>query len=86
MAQPKIGIYPGAIALGIVLGPIAEQNLGIALTIAKARDSILEVLVLDPISFVLIVLSVASLLTPLLLQRFKPRALDVDPIKEAQDD
>jgi len=82
----KIGIYPGAIALGIVLGPIAEQNLGIALTIAKARDSIFEVLVLDPISFVLIVLSVASLLTPFLLQRFKSRALDVDPIKEAQDD
>lgn len=64
----KLGVDPGPIALGIILGPIAEQNLGVSLMLAQTQPSVWHVLVFRPISIVLIILCILAILTPLLVE------------------
>ena len=70
----KVGVDPGPFSLGLVLGTIAEDALGVSLVIGQAKGSVLSVLFLRPISIVLIILSILSALTPLLLSARKKRA------------
>lgn len=71
----KVGVDPGPFSLGLVLGPIAEDALGVTLVIGQAKGSVLSVLFLRPISIVLIILSIISAVTPLLLSARKKRAV-----------
>jgi len=72
----KVGISPAPMSLGLILGPIAEESLGISLVIAKAKGSILQVLVCRPLSILLILLSIITMLTPIFLEKYKKRSLD----------
>lgn len=65
----RIGLDTGAMALGIILGPIIEENLGKSLAIAGAEGSIWTVFFTHPISLILIILTLASVFTPLLLKK-----------------
>lgn len=67
----KVDVPVAPIALGLILGPITEQALGIQLTIAKARGSVLKTLFLRPVSVILILLSIFSILSPILTEKIK---------------
>jgi len=78
----KARISPAAIALGVVLGPIVEENL--STTILRAYSSSLtELLIFSPMSMLFIALSVISLLVPVILSRKKGSAHAVAPWKFA---
>lgn len=71
-ALRKAGFFPGPIVLGLILGPIAEQGLLQSILMGKASGSILTVFFFRPISLVLIVLSLISVVTPIVVfQRTK---------------
>lgn len=67
-ALRKAGFMPGPIVLGLILGPIAEKGLSQSLLMARAGGSIGAVFFGRPIAIVLIVLTVASIAAPLVLQ------------------
>lgn len=67
----KAGVSAGPLALGLVLGPISEEALGVSLVLAQAKNSIVEVMFLRPVSIILIILIILSLFTPLITQYFK---------------
>ncbi len=75
----KAGFQPGPIVLGLILGPIAEQGLLQSLLLGRARGSMLMVFFARPISVVLIVLTVVSILAPILVQIRDRRALRQGP-------
>jgi putative tricarboxylic transport membrane protein len=60
---------PAPMALGLVLGPIAEEALGVTLQIARAKGSVMQALVLRPVSLILIVMSILAIVGPIVLQR-----------------
>lgn len=61
----KIGLDTGAMALGIILGPMIEENLGKCVDLANAHsEGFLGVMLEGPISKVLIFALMVSLLTP----------------------
>jgi putative tricarboxylic transport membrane protein len=76
----KVGIDPGPISLGLVLGPIAEEALTTSLVLAKATGSVVQVLFLSPLSMVLILLSILSAFSPLLIARVKSRTTGGDNV------
>ena len=65
----QVGIPPGPLALGLVLGPIAEEALGVSLLMAKAKGSVVSVLFLRPLVIVIIFFCILSALTPVFLNR-----------------
>lgn len=65
----RIGLDTGAMALGLILGPIIEENLGKSMSLAGAEGSIWTVFFTNPISLLLILLTIASVLTPAYLKR-----------------
>ncbi|MEG6521260.1 tripartite tricarboxylate transporter permease [Desulfotomaculum sp. 1211_IL3151] len=65
----RIGLDTGAMALGIILGPIVEENLSKSLSLAGAEGSLWTVFFTNPISLVLILLTLASVFTPAMLKR-----------------
>ncbi|SHE31438.1 putative tricarboxylic transport membrane protein [Desulfofundulus australicus DSM 11792] len=65
----RIGLDTGAMALGIILGPIAEENLAKSLALAGADGSVFKVFFTSPISLILIILTVLSVITSWLLSR-----------------
>lgn len=67
----KIGIHPAPIALGLVLGPVIEEALSVSLRLARAKNSVFDVLVFDPLPAVLIILCIIALLVPVILDRKK---------------
>jgi len=67
----KVGIDPGPLSLGLVLGPIAEDALGVSLVIAQAKGSVIQTMFLRPVSIILILLSVLSIFLPLIQEYFK---------------
>ncbi|MCG8548022.1 MAG: tripartite tricarboxylate transporter permease [Alphaproteobacteria bacterium] len=67
----RVEIHPGPIALGLVLGPVVEEALSVSLRLARARDSVLDVLVFDPLAGFLIACCVLALVVPLWLERKK---------------
>ncbi len=67
----KAKIQPAAIALGVVLGPIVEENLINTLMRARSDDSVLQLFVFSPLALTFILLSVAALALPMVMQRKK---------------
>lgn len=65
----RVGMDTGAAALGIILGPIVENNLSKSLSIAGAEGSIFQVFFTHPISLLLIVLTIISIFTPMFLEK-----------------
>lgn len=65
----KLGFNPGPIILGLILGPIAEVGLSQSMLMGHAAGSILAVFFTRPISIVLIILSVLSILWPVLTRK-----------------
>ena len=65
----RIGLDTGAMALGIILGHIIEENLGKSMAIAGAEGSIWTVFFTNPISLTLIILTLASVATPYFLKK-----------------
>lgn len=68
-----VGLDTGAMALGIILGPMVEENLGKCVHLSKAEGSLGQVFFQSPISLLLIVLTLLSILTPLFLDHRKKR-------------
>ncbi len=66
-ALRKAGFLPGPIVLGLILGPIAEQGLLQSILMGRAGGSLFVVFFTRPISLVLIVLSVVSIVTPIVV-------------------
>jgi len=63
-----VGLDTGAMALGIILGPMIEENLGKCVHLSKASGgSVLTVFFQSPIALLLIALTALSLATPFLL-------------------
>jgi putative tricarboxylic transport membrane protein len=73
-----VGLDTGAMALGIILGPMVEENLGKCVNLAKAEGSIWQVFFSSPISLLLIVLTLLSILTPFLLELRKKHRKSVN--------
>jgi putative tricarboxylic transport membrane protein len=69
----KVGINPAPVSLGLMLGPIAEDALGITLVIAGAKGSVPDALIFRPICLVLILLSIASVFFPVVMAKIKER-------------
>ena len=69
----KAKVQPGSIALGVVLGPIIEEALTTTSMRALSENSILDLLVFKPLSMTFIVLSIASLAVPVIMQALKTR-------------
>ncbi len=65
----RVGLDTGSMALGIILGPIVEDNLGKSMSLADAEGSIFTVFFSHPISLLLIILTVTSVMTPMFLAR-----------------
>lgn len=64
----RVGLDTGAMALGIILGPMIEENLGKCVYLSRASgDSVIQVFLESPVAIVLILLTALSLLTPLIL-------------------
>ncbi len=73
----KFGMDTGAMALGIILGPMVEENLGKCFHLAVATDGgLLTVLTEGNISKVLIGAIILSIFTPLILERKKKKNLE----------
>ncbi|WP_240377365.1 tripartite tricarboxylate transporter permease [Bacillus piscicola] len=70
----RVGLNNGAIALGLILAPLAESSLVQSLLMASSENSFLQVFVLRPISLVFIILTIVSLGLPSLLMKYKRRA------------
>ena len=67
----KAKIQPACVALGVVLGPIVEENLINTLVRARSDSSPLDLFVFSPLSMTFIVLSVVALVLPTVMQRMK---------------
>ena len=64
----RVGLDNGAMALGIILGPMIEENFGKCVSLSKAHDdSVLQVFWQSNITLLLIFFTILSLLTPFFL-------------------
>lgn len=71
----RVGMDTGAMALGVILGPMIEENLGKCLDLANAHNGgFLGVMTGSIICNILIVALICSLLTPFWLERRKKKA------------
>ena len=62
----KTGFTPGPIVLGLILGPIAENGLVQSMLMGQASGSMFQVFFTRPISLVLIILCVISVVLPVI--------------------
>ncbi|MDR2574187.1 MAG: tripartite tricarboxylate transporter permease [Desulfovibrio sp.] len=70
----RVKLDTGAMALGIILGPMIEENFGKCVSLAKAPGSSIPQVFLDsPIALVLICLTLLSLGTPFLMRLRRQR-------------
>ena len=67
----KLGIHPGTIVLGLILGRIAEIGFVQSILLSKAIGSYWAVFIARPISAILIILCAIMLLWPLFTGYFK---------------
>ena len=71
----RVGLDTGAMALGIILGPMIDENFGKCVSLSKATGgSVLQVFWESPIAMLLIFLTVLSFFTPFLLERKRRRS------------
>lgn len=66
-ALRKAGFFPGPIVLGLILGPFAEQGLLQSILMGRAGGSLFRVFFVRPISLILIVLTIISVVTPIVV-------------------
>ncbi|MCQ2444926.1 MAG: tripartite tricarboxylate transporter permease [Mailhella sp.] len=67
----KAKIQPASMALGLVLGPIVEENLVTTMMRARSTGSLADLLIFSPLSMLFIVLSVLVLAMPFIMARLK---------------
>jgi putative tricarboxylic transport membrane protein len=67
----------GPLVLGLILGPLAESNLRRALVISEGSPAVFFT---SPISLVLLLLSAAAIVYPILQRRRKPKSLAAEVI------
>jgi len=68
----RVGLDTGAMALGIILGPMIEENLGKCVSLSKAMDgSVISVFFASNITIGLMVMTGLSFLTPFILSMIK---------------
>ena len=67
-ALRKAGFMPGPIVLGLILGPIAEQGLTQSVLMGRAQGSMFAVFFGRPISMILILLTLASVVAPFVIR------------------
>lgn len=67
----RIGLDTGTMALGIILGPIIEENLSKSMSIAGAEGSVFSVFFTHPISLVLIIFTIFSVSAPALIAKWR---------------
>ena len=79
----RVGMPIGPLALGLVLGPIAEKGLAQSLQMAQSEPNILSFLLSRPISLVLMALCIAALFAALYVEK-KTRQAETS-IKELQN-
>ncbi len=66
----RVGLDTGAMALGIILGPMIEENYGKCVSLSHASGgSVMQVFMDSPIALALIFFTLLSLVTPFLLER-----------------
>ena len=65
----KVDIHPGTLALGLILGPIANQGFTQGMLMSQASGSWINVFVLQPVSLGLIGLIVVAVVTGIRLNR-----------------
>tara|TARA_B100000586_G_C19878907_1_gene330016 strand:+ start:20 stop:592 length:573 start_codon:yes stop_codon:yes gene_type:complete len=65
----RVGIPIGPLALGLVLGPIAEKGLAQSLQMAESETSLLSFVLSRPISLMLIVLCIVALFAALYVEK-----------------
>jgi putative tricarboxylic transport membrane protein len=65
----KNGFHPAPVVLGIILGPMAEKGLRTALQLAQGNP--FRYFLTSPLSDILIALILLSLLSPILMERFR---------------
>ena len=71
----RVGLDTGAMALGIILGPMIDENFGKCVSLSKATGgSVLQVFWESPIAMILILLTALSFFTPFLLERKRRRS------------
>lgn len=80
----RIGLDTGAMALGIILGPIVEKNLGKSMALAGAHGSVFTVFFTHPISLILIILTILSVITPWLLSKRRGGSGEKEAIDSAR--
>jgi putative tricarboxylic transport membrane protein len=84
----RIGLDNGAMALGIILGPMIEENFGKCVSLSKASDgSVLTVFWESNIAMVIIFLTALSLATPLILDWKRKRLArqGYDTVQDAKE-
>ncbi len=69
----RIGMDTGAMALGIILGPMIEENLGKSVHLSAAVGSLPQVFLQSPLAVILICLTLLSMATPWILARRRAR-------------
>ena len=74
----RIGMDNGAMALGIILGPMIQENLGKCFHLSGAVGSLSAVFLQSPLALFLIFLTLLSLATPWLLSRRRARRAVAD--------
>jgi putative tricarboxylic transport membrane protein len=71
----RVGILPGPIVLGLILGVIAEQGFVLSSIIAKSGTGMVTLFFTRPISIVLIILTALSIFTPFWVARLQRKAM-----------
>lgn len=69
----KINISTGAVVLGLILGPIAEEGLGQSVLMARAHG-LVNIFFMRPISLAIIILTISSFLWPIITSLRKKRS------------
>jgi putative tricarboxylic transport membrane protein len=83
----RVGLDTGAMALGIILGPMIEENLGKCVHLSKASGgSIINVFFESPIAVLLMVMTALSLATPFLLEWKRKRSGPQNPTPPTKED
>lgn len=78
----KIGIQPGPLVLGLILGTMAEEGFSLSLLMSKAQGGIFNTFVGRPISAVIILLCILSIVSPIYMRMKKKKATN-DVINES---
>ena len=70
----KVGLPSAPLALGVVLGSIAEEALSASLFMAEAEGGVFQTMFMRPLCMVLIAVSILSAMTPLFTRKKQKKA------------